>query len=148
MELRGSAHGQQTGPFEVHLPALKYAVQEVQDSRVGDEDPAGIIRRERGRPAHGDRGVPLREKPLIARAVGAPYDVHPVVYLRPHRLIYGLCEGQGASGDRKSTRLNFQSPLNIVCRLLLEKKKRIPQHDNQAKLTAVGKTRTTTNTQN
>src|SRR5574338_809922 len=26
-------------------------------------------------------------------------------------------------GDRKSTRLNFQSPWHLVCRLLLEKKK-------------------------
>src|SRR5256885_6656867 len=28
--------------------------------------------------------------------------------------------------DRKSTRLNFQSPCNLVCRLLLEKQKQSP----------------------
>src|SRR2546427_8826704 len=32
----------------------------------------------------------------------------------------------GLSGDRKSTRLNLQSQSNLVCRLLLEKKKGAP----------------------
>src|SRR2546426_8561195 len=34
-------------------------------------------------------------------------------------------------GDRKSTRLKLQSPCNLVCRLLLEKKKNIPQTERQ-----------------
>src|SRR5256885_13026936 len=32
-----------------------------------------------------------------------------------------------AKRDRKSTRLNLQSPCNLVCRLLLEKKKLVQQ---------------------
>src|SRR2546430_2796262 len=35
--------------------------------------------------------------------------------------------GNNDPSDRKSTRLNFQSQSNLVCRLLLEKKKKKPR---------------------
>src|SRR5258706_10979818 len=39
----------------------------------------------------------------------------------------------GASADRKSTRLNLQSLTNLVCRLLLEKKKKKVNHMDREK---------------
>ena len=35
----------------------------------------------------------------------------------------GIISAKTVAGDRKSTRLNFQSHSDLVCRLLLEKKK-------------------------
>src|SRR6201992_4430872 len=45
---------------------------------------------------------------------------------------------RGAHGDRKSTRLNSKSPVHLVCRLLLEKKKTdTPEPDRGAGLSGL-----------
>src|SRR5256885_90945 len=65
----------------------------------------------------------------------APADVDPVHSTRTHVLPRQTCEEAGwvgtvglihshPGGDRKSTTSELQSPCNLVCRLLLEKKKK------------------------
>src|SRR5438132_4163847 len=41
--------------------------------------------------------------------------------------------GAGCNRDRKSTRLNSSHTVNLVCRLLLEKKKKLPMFTNTNK---------------
>src|SRR5256886_12656693 len=59
--------------------------------------------------------------PTVPGSVGAVTDADTAVAVVDHA---GQRGGLArARGDRKSTRLNFQSQSNLVCRLLLEKKK-------------------------
>src|SRR5688500_19197866 len=71
-------------------------------------------------------GVPQHREPLYSPRPDliAKYPTHPdkMAFWRLPTL-YKSVQEKNANIDRKSTRLNLQSPCNLVCRLLLEKKK-------------------------
>src|SRR5205807_3382438 len=81
-----------------------------------------------------DLVAPMSKAALAAGADGVMIDVHPhptdalcdgPQALQPDELLALTAELAAlAQADRKSTRLKLQSPCNLVCRLLLEKKKK------------------------
>src|SRR5256885_13236896 len=66
--------------------------------------------------------LPICPVQRVQEAVAAPSDASRLVQ---KHLGTARCHHQGFPLDRKSTRLNSQSPCNLVCRLLLEKKTHI-----------------------